>query len=155
MEDLLQLLKEKLVLAAKLAEAAEKQRRALKENLNGRDVTAATREVEGLLARLDACERDTATFLTRIEAPTLAEAVSREAYSPRKMQAKQYLDRLNELAASLRETNGISRTLLEKDRAWLGFGLNVMTEAQAGPGYDAPEEPDRAVQGRKLFDQSV
>ena len=55
MEDLLQLLKEKLVLAAKLAEAAEKQRRALKENLNGRDVTAATREVEGLLARLDAC----------------------------------------------------------------------------------------------------
>ena len=129
MDEILRLIKEKLMLMNQLVEAAEAQRSALKENLNGRAVSAATRDVEALLRRLEDAERDTADLLARLSVPSLAER--------------------------LRQANAVSRTLLEKDGAYLGFSLNVMTEAQAGPGYDAPEEPARAVQGRKLFDQSV
>lgn len=155
MDEILRLIQEKLILANRLAEAAEAQRRALKENLNGRAVSAATREVETLLARVEEAERDTAALLARLSTPTLAEAVNRQPYSPRKVQAWQDLQRLQALTERLRQVNDVSRTLLEKDHAYLGFSLNVMAEAQAGPGYDAPEDPARAVQGRKLFDQSV
>lgn len=155
MDEILRLIKEKLMLMNQLVEAAEAQRSALKENLNGRAVSAATRDVEALLRRVEDAERDTADLLARLSAPSLAEAVNRQPYSPRKVQAWRDLDRLQALIERLRQANAVSRTLLEKDGAYLGFSLNVMTEAQAGPGYDAPEEPARAVQGRKLFDQSV
>ncbi len=155
MEEILRLIKEKLLLARRLAEAADAQRRALKENLNGRAVSAATLEVEALLVRMEAAERDTAALLARLSAPNIAEAVNRQPYSPRKAEAWKALRLLQGLTVRLQEANAISRTLLEKDGAYLGFSLNVMTEAQAGPGYEAPEEPARAVQGRKLFDQSV
>ena len=155
MEEIRRLIREKLALMRQLAEAAEVQRRALKENLNGRAVRAATGKVEALLPCVEAVERDTDALLARLAAPSLAEAVNRQPYSRHKVQAWQDLQRLQALIERLRQVNDTSRILLEKDRAYLGFSLNVMAEAQAGPGYDAPEDPTRAVQGRKLFDQSV
>lgn len=100
MDEILRLIQEKLILANRLAEAAEAQRRALKENLNGRAVSAATREVETLLARVEDAERDTAALLARLSTPTLAEAVNRQPYSPRKVQAWQDLQRLQALQSA-------------------------------------------------------
>ena len=151
MDEILRLIGEKLVLVRQLAEAAEKQRRALKAHAGGRAVAAATREVEAVFQRMEVVERESAALLAR----SLSEAVNRQPYSPHKLRAWQGLRRLCTLAERLREDNDVSRILLEKEYAYLRFSLNVMAEAQAGPGYDAPEEPVRAVQGRKLFDQSV
>lgn len=155
MDEILRLIGEKLVLVRQLAEAAEKQRRALKAHAGGRAVAAATREVEAVFQRMEAVERESAALLARLDAPSLSEAVNRQPYSPHKLRAWQGLRRLCALAERLREDNDVSRILLEKEYAYLRFSLNVMAEAQAGPGYDAPEEPVRAVQGRKLFDQLV
>ena len=57
MDEILRLIGEKLVLVRQLAEAAEKQRRALKAHAGGRAVAAATREVEAVFQRMEAVER--------------------------------------------------------------------------------------------------
>ena len=65
------------------------------------------------------------------------------------------MKRLRDLLERMRDVVESSRGLLKKDMEYLTFSLNVMTEASAAPGYGTPDAPDRATQGRKLFDQSI
>lgn len=114
MEEILRLIKKKLLLAHRLAEAADAQQRALKENLNGRSVSTATREVDAILARMEDAERTTDALLARLSAPSIVEAVNRQPYSPRKAEAWKALRLLAGLTVRLKEANAVSRTLLEK-----------------------------------------
>lgn len=155
LDRIIAILREELSLAARLHEQAEAQRKALKDNLNGKAVTDATEAAGPTLQALDACEKNKAALLAELGVGTFADALGRMPYSREKMRARQYMDSLDRLLKELRETVGASRELLARDMDYLAFTLNVMTEASAGAGYGTPEAPVPATQGRKLFDQSI
>ncbi|MBQ7515025.1 MAG: flagellar export chaperone FlgN [Schwartzia sp.] len=155
MEEMLRLLEEELSLCGKLNEAAEKQRQTLKDNLDGQAVGSAAQSVNRLLEKMTALEKEKEEFLQRAGAPTMMEAVRRQAYSPEKLWARKLLQELDKALRDLKQVNFTSQSLLARDMDYLSFNINVMTQAQAGPGYAAPEAAPKAVQGRKLFDQSV
>ena len=155
LETILPLLGRELSLALRLYEQAEEQRKALKENLNGRAVAAATEALDATLRDLNTCEKDKDALLAELGAETLDDVVGRLPYSKEKTQARQQMNRLGELLKKIRNIVGTSRGLLAHDMDYLTFSLNVMTAASAAPGYGTPDAPAAATQGRKLFDQSI
>ena len=149
------LLKSELSLALRLYEQAETQRKALKENLNGKAVTDATDAIESTLRELDACEKNKTELLSELGAETIEDALGRMPYSKEKTRARQYMNRLGGLLDKLRALADTNRDLLARDMDYLAFSLNVMTAASAAPGYGTPDTPAQGTQGRKLFDQSI
>ena len=152
MDEIISLLRAELTLCVKLADLLEKQREALKANIDGRAVNKITQDIDALLIKIGAVERQKTDFLKKANARTMAEALNREPYSAEKMRAKGYLARLNELLGVLRKSGDVNKELLKRDTNYPNFNINVLTQATARPGYD---EPETSIQGRKLFDESV
>lgn len=155
MDEIMGLLTQELALCNELDTAVEKQRRALKGRLNGEALRGATREVEMLFARLGEALRQREVLLAHWQAETLAQAIRQQPYSARKIEAWRCLEQIQTRLDGLRQTSRTNQALLDKEMEYLSFSLNVMTQAQAGPGYDAPKESEKAIQRRKLFDQSI
>lgn len=155
MDEIIRILRAELALSIKLGEAAQAQREALKSNLDGRRVMETTQTVDGLLRQLTTFEKQKEELLQKASCSTMAELLKRQPYSKEKMEAKGYISRLAELLDKLRGMSSGSRKLLKNDMEYLTFNLNVMTQAQAGPGYEESDKPDASIQGKKLFDRSV
>lgn len=149
------LLKAELSLTLRLYEQSEAQKKALKENLNGKAVSEATEAINKTLRELEACEKSKTALLAELSADNIEAVVGRMPYSQDKTRVRQYMKRLRGLLERMRGVVESSRSLLKNDMEYLTFSLNVMTAASAAPGYGAPDTPDRATQGRKLFDQSI
>ncbi len=152
---LLALLAEEHTLLDAFEEKADAQRRALKENLNGKAVAAATDALAPELARLGTLAEKKESLLRALGCPTMAEAVARQPYSRDKMEARRRVESLGARYRRLGALLEASRGLLSRGAGYLTFSLNVLAAASAAPGYGTPEEPAPALQGRKLFDQSV
>lgn len=149
------LLKAELSLTLRLYEQAETQKKALKENLNGKAVSEATEAINKTLRELDAYENDKKALLTEMQADDIEAVVGRMPYSQEKTRVRQQMKRLGDLLEKMRGVVESSRGLLKKDMEYLNFSLNVMTAASAAPAYGTPDAPEQATQGRKLFDQSI
>ncbi len=149
------LLKAELSLTLRLYEQSEAQKKALKENLNGKAVSEATEAIEKTLREMEAHEKNKAALLAEMSADNIEDVVGRMPYSKEKTRVRQYMKRLRDLLEKMRRVVESSRSLLKKDMEYLTFSLNVMTEASAAPGYGTPDAPEQATQGRKLFDQSI
>ncbi|WP_462331686.1 flagellar export chaperone FlgN [Schwartzia sp. (in: firmicutes)] len=155
MDEIIKILRAELALSMKLEAAAQAQREALKANLDGRRVSETTQTVDGLLRQLSVFEKQKEDLLKKAGCESVNEFLKHQPYSKEKMEAKDYLGRLTELLEKIRKIGSGSRLLLKNDMEYLTFSLNVMTQSQAGPGYDDTEQPDAAIQGKKLFDRSV
>lgn len=149
------LMKAELSLTLRLYEQSEAQKKALKENLNGKAVSEATEAIEKTLREMEAHEKSKAALLTEMHADTIEDVVGRMPYSKEKTRVRQQMKRLKDLLEKMRGVVESSRILLKKDMDYLTFSLNVMTAASAAPGYGTPDAPEQATQGRKLFDQSI
>lgn len=149
------LLKAELSLALRLYEQAETQKKALKENLNGKAVTEATDAINATLRALEAHEKGKAALLAELGEESVEAVVGRLPYSKEKTRVRQQMKRLKDLLEKMRGVVESSRALLKKDMDYLTFSLNVMTAASAAPAYGTPDAPEQATQGKKLFDQSV
>ena len=149
------LLKSELSLTLRLYEQAETQKKALKENLNGKAVSEATEAIEKTLRELEAHEKNKTALLSELDADNIEAVVGRMPYSKEKTRVRQQMKRLSDLLEKMQDVVESSKTLLKKDMDYLNFSLNVMTAASAAPGYGTPDAPEQATQGRKLFDQSI
>jgi len=149
------LLKAELSLTLRLYEQSEAQKKALKENLNGKAVSEATEAIEKTLREMEAHEKNKAALLAEMQADDIEAVVGRMPYSKEKTRVRQQMKRLKDLLEKMRGVVESSRILLKKDMDYLTFSLNVMTAASAAPGYGTPDAPEQATQGRKLFDQSI
>lgn len=149
------LLKAELSLTLRLYEQSEAQKKALKENLNGKAVSEATEAINKTLRELEVCEKSKTALLAEIQVDNIEAVVGRMPYSQDKTRVRQYMKRLRGLLERMRGVVESSRGLLKKDMEYLTFSLNVMTAASAAPGYGTPDAPEQATQGRKLFDQSI
>ena len=149
------LMKAELSLTLRLYEQSEAQKKALKENLNGKAVSEATEAIEKTLREMEVHEKSKAALLTEMHADTIEDVVGRMPYSKEKTRVRQQMKRLKDLLEKMRGVVESSRILLKKDMDYLTFSLNVMTAASAAPGYGTPDAPEQATQGRKLFDQSI
>ncbi len=155
LDRILELMREELSLALRLYEQAEVQRTALKEHLNGRAVTEATKSIQPTLKALNDCQKKKDELLSAMGVATFDDALARIPYSKEKTRARQTLNRLSGLLKKLKTVVGTSHELLTRDMNYLEFNLNVMTAASAAPGYGTPDAPMKATQGRKLFDESI
>lgn len=156
MDEIIRILRAELALCMKLEAAAQAQREALKANLDGRRVTETTQTVDGLLRQISVFEKQKEELLQKAGCASMTELLKRQPYSKEKMEAKRYLARMTELFQKVRNIGSANRLLLKNGMEYLTFSLNVMTQSQAGPGYDDTESPDKtAIQGKKLFDKSV
>lgn len=155
MKAIMEILGQELALLARLEGLADRQRESLKENLNGKAVREATLEVDKILAALAVLAQRKEQLLQRLGFANMSEAVTRFPFSEEKLRAQQFLARISELLNNLKTTSIISRELLQRNMQYLSYSLNVMTQAQAGTTYQAPDAPAQAVEARKLFDQSV
>ena len=149
------LLKAELSLTLRLYEQAEAQKKALKENLNGKAVSEATEAIDKTLHELEAYEKNKAALLAEMKADDIEAVVGRMPYSQEKTRVRQQMKRLGDLLEKMQSVVESSRSLLKKDMDYLNFSLNVMTAASASPAYGTPDAPEQATQGRKLFDQSI
>lgn len=149
------LLKAELSLTLRLYEQSETQKKALRENLNGKAVSEATEAINATLRALEGHERTKSALLAEMDADTIEAVVGRLPYSKEKTRVRQQMKRLKDLLEKMRDVVESSRTLLKKDMDYLTFSLNVMTAASAAPGYGTPDAPEQATQGKKLFDQSI
>ena len=149
------LLKTELSLALRLYEQAKAQKDALKENLNGKAVSEATEALNATLRALESHEKNKAALLAEMGAESIEAIVGRMPYSKEKTRVRQQMKRLGDLLGKMRGIVESSRSLLKHDMDYLTFSLNVMTAASAAPGYGTPDAPEKATQGKKLFDQSV
>ena len=149
------LLKAELSLTLRLYEQSKAQKQALKENLNGKAVSEATKAIEKTLREMEAHEKNKAALLAEMSADNIEDVVGRMPYSKEKTRVRQYMKRLRDLLEKMRGVVESSRSLLKKDMEYLTFSLNVMTAASAAPAYGTPDAPEQATQGRKLFDQSI
>lgn len=155
MKAIMEILGQELALLARLDKLAQAQRQHLKENLNGKAVREATEDVNKILAALAVLAERKTQLLQKLGFATMAEAVTRFPFSEEKLRAQQFLARITELLTNLKTTSIISKELLQRNMQYLSYSLNVMTQAQAGTTYQAPDAPRQAVEARKLFDQSV
>ena len=149
------LLKAELSLTLRLYEQSETQKKALKENLNGKAVSEATEAINKTLRELEAHEKNKTALLAELEADNVEAVVGRMPYSQEKTRVRQQMKRLGDLLEKMQSVVESSRSLLKKDMDYLNFSLNVMTAASAAPAYGTPDAPEQATQGRKLFDQSI
>ena len=149
------LLKAELSLTLRLYEQSEAQKKALKENLNGKAVSEATEAIEKTLREMEAHEKNKAALLAELKVDNIEAVVGRMPYSQGKTRVRQQMKRLGDLLEKMRGVVESSRGLLKKDMEYLTFSLNVMTAASASPAYGTPDAPEQATQGRKLFDQSI
>ena len=156
MDEIIRILRAELALCMKLEAAAQAQREALKANLDGRRVTETTQTVDGLLRQISVFEKQKEELLQKAGCASMTELLKHQPYSKKKMEAKEYMNRMTELFQRIRNIGSANKLLLKNDMEYLTFSLNVMTQSQAGPGYDDTESPDKAaIQGKKLFDRSV
>ena len=149
------LLKAELSLTLRLYEQSKAQKKALKENLNGKAVSEATKAIEKTLREMEAHEKNKAALLAEMQADDIEAVVGRMPYSKEKTRVRQQMKRLGDLLGKMRGIVESSRSLLKHDMDYLTFSLNVMTAASAAPAYRTPDAPEQATQGRKLFDQSI
>ena len=149
------LLKAELSLTLRLYEQSETQKKALKENLNGKAVTETTEAINATLRALENHEKNKAALLSELCAANIEDVVGRLPYSKEKTRVRQQMKRLQDLLEKMRGVVESSRALLKKDMDYLTFSLNVMTAASTAPAYGAPDAPEQATQGKKLFDQSI
>ena len=155
MKAIMEILGQELALLARLDKLAHAQRQSLKRNLDAKAVREATDEVNKILAALAALAERKEQLLRKLGVSSLEEAITKFPFSDEKLRAQQFLARIAELLQNLKTTTTISKELLQRNMQYLSYSLNVMTQAQAGTTYQAPDAPRQAVEARKLFDQSV
>jgi len=152
---IMEILGQELALLVRLEQLADIQRNALKANPDGKAVREATEEVTKLLRSLAALADRKEQLLRKLGFETMEAAINRMPFSEGKLRAQQFLQRIAELLKNIKTTSIISKELLQRNMQYLSYSLNVMTQAQAGTTYGAPDAPAQAVEAKKLFDQSV
>ena len=105
------LLKAELSLTLRLYEQSKAQKKALKENLNGKAVSEATKAIEKTLREMEAHEKNKAALLAEMQADDIEAVVGRMPYSKEKTRVRQQMKRLRDLLEKMRGVVESSRSL--------------------------------------------
>lgn len=152
MKEVIDILRQRLVLAMSLQKHVAAQRKALKAADSG-EVRRITRDIDPLLTKMAAMDKKQVALIGN---KTFAEWLSLQPESPEKQMAGKLLTKLQEQLMMLKDGNTGNIDLLQRNIKFIDYSVNVMTQTSADVTYGAPQGYGAGpVQGRKMFDAGV
>lgn len=156
MKEILDILRQELILCTRIRDISQQQRDVLAETLNGKAVSTITQQINELLTQLGKLEQRKQKLLAQNGEKTLKGLLLRQPFSAEKTLAGQLLTKLSGIIKELQLTSMNSRALLQRNMQYVEFSINVMTQASAGTTYTPPGGADsNTTHAKKMFDQSV
>ena len=156
MNEIIALLKQQLTLGTRIWDLSSQQQKNLIEQIGGRAIASLTLQMESLLVQLAAVEKRQQAVLARSGEGTLAALLSRQPVSTERNLASQLLNRLQQQIAQIKILNERNRVLLERNRQFAAFSINVITQASAETTYVPPGNSGvQAAKRVKMFDKSI
>lgn len=155
MKEIIDVVRQQLVLVTRLNEVTEKNRELLVKT-DAKEARKSILSMEPILTKLGALEKRQQQLLTDRGGSTLAEWIQQQAPSLEKQIAENLLGKLTEQLGRLKSRNSENLHLLERNIKFIDYNINVMTQTTAEVTYGAPQGSGGGpVQGRKIFDTGV
>lgn len=155
MKDIIDILRQQLVLCRRLLELAQAQRQELVKT----DAVAARKlagEMEPVVAKVNSLEKRKAELLAGLGEPSVSALVSKMPYSPDKKVLGTLITNQDNVLQELKRINTDNLQYLDRHAKFIDYNINVMTQTSAGVTYGTPgDDGGMPVQGRKMFEAGV
>lgn len=160
MKEIIDILRQQLILTRNLKKQSDEERVALK-TVKPRDVHRVSREMESMLAKLAVLEKRQTQLLNGMD---IRQWLDKQPNSPEREMAEGLLQKLWDQLLELKVVTIGNRELLKRNIEYIDYNVNVMTQTTAGVTYGAPhgsgygmsqQSGGMPVQGKKMFEAGV
>ncbi len=155
MQEIIQLIRQQLVLCLRLLELTEQQREALIHTA-APAVQRLTKEMEVVIMDLNRQERKRREFLAAQGVATVSEWLQVQPAGLERDMAQQLLKKEAAALEKLRTASANNQQHLNNNMKYISYNINVMTGAVAGVTYGAAEAGGiSTVPGTKMFEANI
>ena len=156
MKELINILRQQLILCRRLLEISEAQRTEFSGKDAGTHNAQLTHEMEDVLARTMMNSKAQDKFLAGTGAQDTEAFLAGQPMSREKMLARELLEKLTSTMQQLKKINAANQQLLDRHIQFINFNVNVMTQVSSGPTY-APAQGARQQESArtKMFDKNI
>ncbi len=155
MQEIIQLIRQQLVLCLRILELSSQQREALIHTA-APAVQRLTKEMEIVIMDLNRQERKRREFLTAQGASTVAEWLENQPAGLERDMAQQLLAKEAAVLERLKTASANNQQHLNNNMKYISYNINVLTGAVAGVTYGAAEAGGMAtVPGTKMFEANI
>ncbi|ORU00596.1 hypothetical protein D081_1119 [Anaerovibrio sp. JC8] len=155
MKDIIDILRQQLVLLRRLLELAKAQQ----EKLVQTDAEAARKlsaEMEPLMIDIGSLDKRKDEIMAENHIRNLSEWLEDQSNSPDKVVLHTLLIKQDKILQELKDVNSRNMQFLDRHSKFIDYSINVMTQTSAGVTYGTPgDNGGMPVQGRKMFDTGV
>lgn len=152
MKEIIDILRQQVILLMSLKKQAEEHREVLKA-ANPRETNRIGREIERTMIKLAELMKRQQQLVGDMEVLAWLQA---QPETPEREMAEKLLDKLWTLLLDTKVVSIGNRELLKRNIEFIDYNVNVMTQTSAGVTYGAPQgSGGGAVQGRKMFEAGV
>ncbi|MCR5176497.1 MAG: flagellar protein FlgN [Anaerovibrio sp.] len=155
MKDIIDILRQQLVLCRRLLDLAKAQKAELVKTdaLAARKLATA---IEPVIANINGLEKRKMDYLTEHGEDNLSSWFAKLPYSPDKKVINTLIESQEKLLQELKMTNDNNLQYLDRHTKFIDYSINVMTQTSAGVTYGTPgDNGGMPVQGKKMFDTGV
>ncbi len=155
MQELIQFIRQQLVLCLRLLELLQQQRSAL-VHTEPAAVGGLTKDIEIVVIDLNRLEKQRQEFLRRHHSGDAAQWLAKQPPGLEKSMAEQLLAKQAAVLDRLKEASGSNMAYLSNNMTYIDYNINVLTGTAAGVTYGQPDAGRQdSVQGSKMFEANV
>ncbi|WP_027407476.1 flagellar protein FlgN [Anaerovibrio sp. RM50] len=155
MKDIIDILRQQLILLGRLLELAKSQ----KEKLVHTDAEAARKlsaEMEPIMIEISSLDKRKDAIMAESNSRNLTDWLEKQPLSQEKGVLRALLVKQEDLLQELKGINSKNMQFLDRHTKFIDYSINVMTQTSAGVTYGTPgDNGGMPVQGRKMFDTGV
>ena len=155
MKDIIDILRQQLILLGRLLELAKTQ----KEKLVHTDAEAARKlsaDMEPIMIEISSLDKRKDGIMAELHTHNLLEWLEKQPESPDRVMLQTLLDKQEEILQELKGINSRNMQFLDRHSKFIDYSINVMTQTSAGVTYGTPgDNGGMPVQGKKMFDTGV
>ena len=152
MEEIIKLLRERIVFCERLSDLFDELSDLLKKN--SAELNATVEKIMPIMQSLSKNDTSTQDFLKKFQIATPNEFIETQSSGIQREMAEKLLDKIIDLQFRLKRKTGEVNILLEKGKAFVDFNLNVLSQTAASNTYGSAAEKE-SRRGRKIFDANV
>lgn len=154
MKEIIDVIRQQLILTLSLTKTFEEQNEALKKG-DPVGVTKNSRAVEPVITKLGLLDNRMLQLLND-DKLDVAQWLAMQPESPEKEVAQKLLKKLTEQLNWLKKETIINHELLRREIQHVNYNVNVMTQTSAGVTYGTSHDCDgKPAQGTKMFDANI
>ena len=155
MQELIQLLRQQLILLKRIAELMTNLQKMLRDKPSGNQMVEIVKSIEPLLKDVDTIVQNQSDLCQKYGADNLEMLISAQQDSVEKYVALRLLKQITELQKNLKTGIFSTAHLLDKQNKFIKYNLNVLTQVKANPIYKPPSGEDVEMRrGNSIFDAS-